>query len=194
MPFQLILSQATEEKTKDVGENVFLDNLPSDYQVYLFCYSGVMPDEILENNLRKFGQVTGKNLFVQIGRLNDPNYKQIAKKFGIKSFPVLIMTAIDRLASSPIDSFTAYLRIDNQTLLGRPDLTLQCIEKLFNLFISGKISEAMAQFKQEQRAAILARLKDIAYDALKGIGGFLKELDISWSVAEGKLEIKHKGG
>jgi hypothetical protein len=194
MPFQLILSQATEEKTKDVGENVFLDNLPSDYQVYLFCYSGVMPDENLENNLRKFGQVTGKNLFVQIGRLNDPNYKQIAKKFGITSFPVLIMTAIDRLASSPIDSFTAYVRIDSQTLLDRPDLTLQCIEKLFNLFIAGKISEAMAQFKQEQRAAILARLKDIAYEALKGIGGFLKELDISWSVAEGKLEIKHKGG
>ena len=194
MPFQLILSQATEEKTKDVGENVFLDNLPSDYQVYLFCYSGVMPVENLENNLRKFGQVTGKNLFVQIGRLNDPNYKQIAKKFSIKSFPVLIMTAIDQLASSPIDSFTAYVRIDNQTLLDRPDLTLQCIEKLFNLFISGKISEAMAQFKQEQRAAILARLKDIAYNALKGIGGFLKELDISWSVAEGKLEIKHKGG
>ena len=62
------------------------------------------------------------------------------------------------------------------------------------LFIAGKISEAMAQFKQEQRAAVLSRLKDIAYDALKEIGGFLKELDISWSVAEGKLEIKLKGG
>ena len=71
-----------------MGDNVFLANLPTDYKVFLFYYPSVIANEDLENGLRKLGDMTGKNLFVNFGLLNDPNYSIIQKTFQIKSFPV----------------------------------------------------------------------------------------------------------
>lgn len=193
MPYKLILSELIDEKTRDIGENVFFDNLPCNYPVYVFYYPGAMPNEDLEGKLRNLGNMTGKNLFVNIGRLDDPNYGKIANKFNIKNLPVIIITAINKLSSPPTKFLTAYARIDSKGIINTTDLVIQCLQKLFNLFIQEKISEAMSQAKQDERDALISRLKGIVADALKGIWGFLKDRDISVSLVEGKFELKHSG-
>ena len=187
MPYQLVLSESRNEITRDVGENVFFANLPSDYEVYIFYYPGAMPNVELETRLRNFGNNAGKNLFVNIGRLNDPNYRTIANKFNIRSLPVIIVTAIDKLASSPVESVTAYVKIDDKKLLNSPDSSINCLQELFLLFLQGKISEAMGQLDKARRNLLIT-------NALKGIWDLLGKTDITISFIEGKFEIKHSGG
>src|ERR1700751_2069955 len=100
MTFQLVLTEASTENRKDIGENVFFDDLDTDYKVYLFYYPGAMADRDLESRLRKLADITGKNLFVNIGRLNDKRHGQIVQRFDVKKYPVIILTAEATLASS----------------------------------------------------------------------------------------------
>ena len=194
MPYQLVLSEFIDEKTKEVGENVFFDNLPSQYEVFILYYPGAMPNEELESALRNLGNITGENLFVNIGRLNDPNYKKIANKFDIRNLPVIIVTAIDKLASPPTEFSTAFVKIDSKRLLNSPNLAIECLQTLFNLFIDEKISEAISQAKHAERDALISHLKGIITDALNGMRKFLGERDIIVSLAEGKFELRRSGG
>ena len=166
--------------------------MPDDYKVYLFYYPGSMPNEDLENKLRKFGNIIGKNLFVNIGRLNDPNYKKIASRFEIRGLPVIIITAIDRLASVKTERYcsTFFVRLDSKILLHSVDLTIKSIEQLFNLFIGGQISEALSQYRHDQRNAFLSKLKVVILNSLKVMAKFLFDRDISISLLEGKFELK----
>ena len=196
MSFQLVLNELEGEKTKGEGE-VFLDDLPFDSKVFLFYYPAAMPNEDLEDKLRDFGKRTGKNLFVNIGRLDDPNYAKIVDKFNITTFPVMIVTAIDTFVSPPKFP-TVYVKIDNKKLLNSPDLAIDTVYTLFNLFIAGKISEAMREYERVKRDEFISRLKASVTNALKEIGnrvgGFLAERDISVSLVEGKFELKKSGG
>ncbi|UCE15648.1 MAG: hypothetical protein JSV12_07185 [Candidatus Bathyarchaeota archaeon] len=191
MSYQLVLSELINEKTKDVGENIFFNDLPSDYQVYVLYYPGISLNEDLASKLRNLGEIAGRNLLVNIARLDDPNYKKIVKKFGIRTFPTIIVTAIDKLASPPTEYSTAYVKIDNKRLLNSPDLTFECVQKMFNLFIEGKISEAIREKNHKVR---MSRIKGIINSALKGIRDYLKKWDVSFSFITGKLELKHRGG
>ena len=193
MSYQLVL-KIVDEKTKEVGENVFFDNLPSDYKVYMLYYPRAMPNEDLESALRNLGNITGKNLFVNIGRLNDPNYEKIAKKFNIENLPVIIVTAIAKLASPSTEFSTVYVKIEDRRLLNSPNLAIECVQTLFNLFIQEKISEALSQHKKYKRDALISHLKDIITNALKGIWEFIKERDINVCLLEGKFELKRSGG
>jgi hypothetical protein len=189
MPYQLIFSELTQGVQRDVGENVFLENLPAEYKVYLFYYPGAMGNEELESQLRKLGEMTGKNLFVNIGSLNDPNYNKIAGNFQIKKLPAVVMTATADLASPPSDYLSSYVRIDNPKLLNEPDKIRDLLQKLFNLFISGNIADALKEAKKDDRKALLARIGKIIADALKVVGKFIDERDFNISFLEGKLEI-----
>ncbi len=193
MHYQLILSELLDEKTRDIGENVFFENLPSDYEIYVLYYPSAIPNEDLENKLRDLGNITGKNLFVNIGKLNDPNYKKIVSKFKIKELPVIIITAIDKLASPPTEFVTTFIRIEDEKLLSSPDKVVQCLERLFNLFIEGKISEAIQQFEKDKRYEFISRLRNVLADALKGLWKFMEDIEISISITEGKFELRHIG-
>ncbi len=187
MSYQVVLSERLEERIREVGENVLLDNLTSDSEVYLLYYPGGMPDKELENRLRSLGESTGKNLFVNIGRLNDPNFKKIVNKFDIRDFPVIIVTANSKLASHPIEFETAYVKLDNRRLLNNPDLTIDCIEKLFLLFIQEDISKALKQPGIYNRKAVIVRLNGI-------VSGVLKGIEFSVELLGGKLGVKWRGG
>jgi hypothetical protein len=197
MSYQLVISGLEGTTTKGEGE-VFLDDLPFDSKVFLLYYPGGMPNEDLEDGLRKLGKRTGKNLFVNIGRLDDPNYEKIVNKFNITTFPVMIITAIDALASSPAKLSTAYVKIDNEKLLNSQNFAIDTVYTLFNLFIAGKISEAMCEYEKVKREESISRLKNTVANALKNtgnkIGGFLAERDISVSLAEVKFELKKSDG
>jgi len=192
VPYQLVLSESTDEEiTKDRVENIFFDDLPSDYQVYLLYYPGTSVNEELTSKLRSLGEITGRNLLVNIAKLDDPHFKKIVRTFGIRTFPTIIITAIDKLASPPEEYSTAFVKIDDKRLLSSSDLTFECVQKIFNLFIDGKISEAIGVKKGDVR---VSRIKGVINSALKGIQGFLKGWNISFSFITGKLELKPREG
>lgn len=192
MSYRLVLTELKDARTKDIGENVFLEDLSSDYKVYLFYYPGAMPNEALEGRLRKLGDNTGRNLFVNIGRLDDPRYDIIKEKFRIRNLPVIIVTGINSIASLTDENYssTVYVRLDKKELLNSIDMTTQCIERLFNLFIGGEISEALDQAKSDQRDAVISNVKSKVIIALSGFKKFLWEKDIEVSLFEGKFQIK----
>lgn len=194
MAYKLVFAERPAEDRKDFGENVYLDGLPADYKVYAFYYAGTMSNKPLEDKLRELGDITGKNLFVNIGRLSDPRHDEIVERFAVKKYPVIIVTAIDALASPAGEYLSAYARLDSKHLLDSPDRTIECIQELFNLFMQGKVSEAMSHAKWEQRANLVARLGYFFAGALKGLRDFIAERDISVSVLEGKFELKRSGG
>jgi hypothetical protein len=193
MPFKLVLTQRGVPDIKDVGENIFFQNLPTEYKVYAFYYSGSTLNEKLEDRLRELGETTGGNLLVNIGRLNDPHYSKIVEQFDIKQYPVIVVTGMDVLASTPDEYRTAFARLDSKYLLSSPDRTVQCVERLYNLFLQGKVSDAISQAKSSERRAIVSSLTSCLVDGLKGLAGFVAERDISVSLAEGKFELKKTG-
>lgn len=129
MSYKLVLSQHVNGTIRDIGENVFLDNLPEDYKVFLFYYPSAMLNVELENNLRSIGKLAGKNLFVNIGRLNDTKYTKIRNTFEIRELPVIVLTGIDALACIKHDGdySTAYIRIDSKKLLSSVELTVKWV-------------------------------------------------------------------
>lgn len=194
MAYQLVFEEApTPGAAKGVG-SVFLDNLPADYKVYLFYYGGAMPDEALESRLRQLGEMTGNNLFVNIGTLGDPRYGEITGRFEIKKYPVIILTAIDSLASPAAEYLTTYVRLDSRNMLDSPDRTIECVQELFNLFLQGKVSEAIAHAKWQERTELLAQVGHFFAGALKGLRDFVAGRDINIAFATFKLELKKSGG
>jgi hypothetical protein len=173
--------------TKEVGDNIFFNDLPHDFKVYLICYAGTKMNEELKSRLVSFGEMTGKNLLVNMSKLNDINYDKVRTRYDIISFPTIIITALSEIASPPEECSTAYIRIDNQKLLNSPDLAMDCIEKIFNLFIGGKISEAMGEFKSEMRKL---RITGFLKDALQNLKGFGKDWTISFGFLGARIELK----
>jgi len=190
MQYRLILSEQTGEVKKDVGENVFLDDLPGNYKVYLFYYPGAMGSQELEDDLRRLGKIAGQNLFVNIGMLDDPNYNMIASHFEIKRLPCIVMTAVDELASPPSSFLSAYVRVDSERLIGTPDKLIETLQKIFNLFMSGNVADAFKEVKKDDRKVLIASFTKVVTDGLAGLWNFIKETDISFSVADGKFELK----
>lgn len=182
LPYQVVFSG-----TKAVGENIFFRDLPLDFKVYLLCYAGTKMNEELRSELISFGENTGKNLLVNMAKPDDDNYEMIQKRFNIKLFPTIIITALSEIASPPEENSTAYVRIDNKKLLSSPDLAMDCIVKIFNLFIGGNISEAMAEHQHNMRKF---RITGFLKDALKSLKGFGKNWTISFGFMGARIELK----
>ena len=200
MPYRLVLSEPIEKKTdvvgekKALGEDIFLYDMPQDCKVYMLYYPGALPDEELEKGMRNLGNISGKNLFVNIGRLDEPNYDTIASKFGIKRLPVIIVTAYDQLAYDPIGQTTAFIKLDDRRLLNSPQLTIDSLQTIFNLFIQGNIYEAIKQANADSRAVLISDIAKLTSSLLNKIGNIFKDFEISISLLGGKLELKRGGG
>jgi hypothetical protein len=196
MGYSLVLRARSdgEPGAKDFGENVFLDDLSADYKVFVFYYPGAMVDEAMENKLKDLGRITGKNVFVNIGRLNDPQLSKIVSQFHIRNYPVVVVTALAGLASPPDEFLSAYARLDSKHLLGSPERTYECVQTIASLFMAGSVAEAVSKAKWTQRTEALKALAHFMSGPLQAIGGFIADRDISVSVAEGKFELKKSGG
>lgn len=203
MTYRLILTETFDEKPRDIGENVYLDNLPDDYKVYALYYPGISPNQVLEDKLRLLGDISGKNLFVNIGRRNDPSFSKIINRFEIRDYPVIIVTGIKELASLKIENdklLTAYIKnyvkLDKKKLYDSVELIIRCIERQSNLFLDGKIAEAVKQTTKFEREATFSRLKAVLSNKLEGINEFFSRRDIaiSWSLTGGALELKQNAG
>ena len=194
MSYRLVLTEKPAVEAKVVGENVFFDDLPPSCKVYLFYYAGAMRNIPLEEGLRNLGEMTGQNLFVNIGRLDDPKFDEISRRFEIGTFPVVVITAVSDLASLVNEYLSAYARIDSKHLTASPEKTVQCAQEVFNLFLRGKVAAALGNAKSTQRKELLKWLGGLVTGVLKPILKFIEERDITFSLVEGKFELKKSGG
>lgn len=190
MSYRLVLTKSPQEdmNSKDVGDNVFLENLSRSYQVYLFYYPGHMPLDV-EQRLSDLGKKTGANLFVNLSKLDDPNYKKLVNYFGIRKLPVVILFATSELSSPPDISCNAFVRIDNEGVLQSPDQAIELITTIFNLFIGGKVAEALKEVAKSERKLLFERIRSIFTGLIKGVGKFIDERNFSISVKDGKFDI-----
>jgi hypothetical protein len=210
MSYSLVLTEAVDERTKDVGQNVFLDHLSDKYRVFILYYPGELsPNEKLYDSLRKLGNSMGNNLLVNRVMMADPWYSKTLRKFDIKSFPVIVVTAIAELASLEArDRFlTAYIR---NYINGNPrsiELIVKLIQLQYELFISEELSkelrEVQRQEVQVQRQEvqygniipriedITSRIEDITSSRTKEIKRFLeKDISIQCGLTEGKFDVR----
>jgi hypothetical protein len=192
MPFELLATTPEAPGGKDSGDNILLANLTDDYKVYAFYYPGQPVDEEFEERFRAFGNQTGKNLLVNIGRYDDPEYDRIVHVFAIKKYPVIIVTALESLAASHDEVLTAYARLDSESLLSSHDRALKCMEELFNMFLQGKVAEAVTHATWAQRIEVLRTLGGVVGAGLSKITGLVFDRDISISFAHVKLELKKR--
>jgi hypothetical protein len=192
MSYRLVFSERPDENLeikRGAKQNVFFENLPSDCKVYIFYYPGSFLNKDLANNLKVLGQSAGKNLFVNIAiKIDDPSYGRVVKAFGIKSLPAVIVTALSSLAL-PDDYSTEFIRIDDKKLLASTDQATDLIQKLFNLYISDGVSEAL---KESNRDIRNFRLKGYLESILKEVKGSIDGRDINFYTALGRLELKKK--
>jgi hypothetical protein len=197
MTYRLVLAsgpatgaEATDAAHKAVGENVFAADLPEAFSCFVFYYPGAAGDQALERGLRSLGEQSGQNVFVNIGRLNDPAYGKVAKLFGIARTPVIVVTAVAPLSAAESADQSAFVRLDSAALLGSPDRALRCVQELVTLFLRGDVAEAIAKGKWSQRAELLHLLADCVSAALASIGDFVAERDLSVSLFGGRFELK----
>ena len=200
MPYNLVVESASssgEEHgrsgSKDIGANVFLADLPNQYPCYAFYYPGPMPDRELEQALRRLGDQTGQNLFVNIGRLNDPVYGKIANLFNITRTPAIVLTAIAPLAAPEGTDLNAYVRLDSTNLLASAERTLKCVSQVFTLFLRGEVAKAISKGKWKQRSELLQIVGGCLRTALGSVWDFVSDHDVSVSLFEGRFELKRSG-
>jgi hypothetical protein len=174
---------------KDIGENVYLSDLDHDYKVFAFYYPQAMRDEAVEDALRGLGELTGKNLFVNIGKLDDPAFATIVKTFGIDTFPVVVMTATSDLAGGADEYLTAFVRIDDSRLVADPRRLVTLVQEVYSLFLRGEIASAMSKANRTQRLEIVKAVAASVGRALKGLGSFVAGRDFKVSLIDGSFEL-----
>lgn len=192
MAYELILYETLQGDTKALGENVFLADLNAEYPVFAFYYPSEMPDHHFENLLRKLGEETGANLFVNIGRLNDPNFGKLASAFDITSFPSLVLTAVADLAAPEKPVTSAYVRLDGR-MLADPERAIAHIESLYLLFLRGEIAEAIKKAGHQEKREIARIVGRFIASALTNLTTFIANHDLSISILQGSFEIKKSG-
>ena len=190
MTYSLVLTSDEDVGiTKDIGENVFLRDLSDEYKVFAFYYSSAMRNEDLESALRSLGDLTGKNLFVNIGKLNDPGFEKIVKTFDIKSFPVVVVTATTDLAGARQDDVNVFVRIDDKLLLADSARTIKLVEELYSLFLRGEIADAVSKAKWKERSELVRAVAQRITAGLRHLAGFVGDRDIKVSLLKGSFEL-----
>jgi hypothetical protein len=189
LSYQLVLQETEQETMKAVGENVFLANLSAEFPVYAFYYPSEMPDLDFEELLRKLGERTGNNFFINIGRLDDPQFDKIVRKFDITSFPSLILTAVADLAAPENDLMNAYVRLDGR-LIAEPKRAIKFVEDLYLLFLRGEIAQAIKRTNRRNKTELTRAVGQYILTALSKVGTFAAERDISVSILQGRFELK----
>jgi hypothetical protein len=186
-------SEDDDPRHKDAGDNVFLVDLPRRYPCYAFYYPGPMPDRALEQALRDLADQSGQNLFVNIGRFNDPAYGKIANLFDITRTPVIVLTAIAPLAAAEGSNLNTFVRLDSPHLLASPERTVKCIAEVYTLFLRGDVAQAISMGQWKQRAELLSIVGRSIRTALGSLWDFVSDTDISVSLFEGRFELKRSG-
>ena len=185
MSYRLVLTKNDQDGGRILGENVFIENLPSASDIFIFFYpSESFSMESLETWLRNYDKKIGVKIFVNMGRIGDRNYQRIVRHFEIKTLPVIIITGKDDIASikDGNDSKTVYVKFEGGSLKNL-ERTISFVEKAVNLLIDDKIKEA----QQQTREFLFSTIKDSILRTFQNIQ------EISVGLLDGTFKVIFKG-
>jgi hypothetical protein len=179
-------------REKAVGESVFLANLPTSPKVFALFYPGDVDTVETEKRLRALGQKTGDNLFVNFSTLADPDYELARERFGIRPLPAIVVTAVSALAATP-DGDTPFVRLDGKSLFAKPNELVHTVEELFNLFLGGRIRQAIVVGWAHQGKAAVASAVERVWAVIQPVIAWAAHKDIKLEFATAKIEVKESG-
>ena len=190
MTYSLVLRPPLETvPTRAIGENVFLADLSSEYKVFAFYYPTAMRSPELETGLRSLGDLTGTNLFVNMGKLDDPALGKITTLFEIHKYPVIVLTATAELGGVPEHGISTYVRLDNGKLLADATRTVTLVQEIYGLFLRGDVADAISKAQWTQRTELLRAVAARITGGLIALGGFVADRDIKISLTQGSFEL-----
>lgn len=170
--------------TCSVETRIHLIDVPKDYGVYLFVFSGYEQLTEIEEPLSKFGAKAGKNLFVGFWGMDDTNYKILAEAFNLEDLPAIVITAKNEFAGLERQKGIVYARMDNKKLMKQVDLVMDATEKLFNLFLRGQFREAIGEAEKVHKIALIRDFVGKLKEAWGSVKEFLDKHKITIGVAE----------
>lgn len=176
-------------RAKAVGEDVFLSDLSDEYRVFAFYYPPAMPDQALEAGLRHLGEIGGKNLFVNLGKFDDPSYQTISNAFDIREYPVVVVTATADLAGVTGGDASVYVRIDDKRVLGDAARAVELVQEISMLFLRGEIADAISKAKTRERTELLRAVAARIGSVLRKVAGFVADHDFKISLVQGSFEL-----
>lgn len=103
------------------------------------------------------------------------------------------MTAISPLAATP-GGETTFARLDRKTLFARPETLVRTVEELFNLFIAGRIKEAIDVARARQRETAVVSMAKRAWAVIEPVITWIGERDIKLGFLGAKIEVRRSRG
>jgi hypothetical protein len=195
MTYQIVFVEKPNQgrgPDRAVGDSVFLSNLPTNPKVFTFFYQGSTGAKEVEEGLRALGRKTGDNLFVNIASQADPDYDKAEKRFGLRRWPVVVVTAISPLAATP-EGDNAFVRLDSKALFAKPEELVRTVEQLFNLFLGGEIGRAVTTGWTQQGKAGLLAAADRIWSVVQPVIDWISKRDLAFEFAGAKIEVKEGG-
>jgi hypothetical protein len=200
MAYDIVCVQADDpptpgERSRGVLENVFLSKLPTSPKVFAFFFPGSLDTDDLQERLRALGEKTSDNLCVHMGEalLSDPDYQRAAERFRLRTFPAVVVTAVNPLAATPEDG-NAYVRLDSKALFANPQQLARTVEELFNLFLTHKISQAIrVGWTQEGKAALVASVERV-WSVVQPVITWLSKKDFTLEFGPFKIAVEESRG
>ncbi len=161
--------------------------IPEDCDVYVFYVPGMIKYEDLKKALLDYGKDAGKTIFVGAWSLAAEEYKQVIKTFKIKGSPAVIISAKSLFSTNPEDKTdVAFARIDNSDLLNDLTKASTCITETINLYLQGKVREAIINAKLDGYKTTWDRY----FKSIKAsVSNFLKDHSITFDVLKGQIIV-----
>lgn len=173
-----------------VEHSVILEGIPENCRVYCFVFGSSDADEKTKKDLETLGTEYGDNLFVGFWSMKDSRYSYIASCFNLRSLPAIVFTAESHLGGTEEDNSAPYVRLDDSRVLSDIDGMKQLIRLLYNLFITGKVAEAI---KEAKKARKVRRLRDIIQQSKKLVsdivGRIIENYNIDFEYGPFKVEL-----
>ena len=185
MPELLFRPQTTTKLA--VPDLTLAEQIPEDCDVYVFYVPGMLKYEDLKKALLEYGKDAGKTIFVGVWLLASKKYKEVIKTFKIKDSPAVIVSAKSMFSTNPKDKTdVAYARIDNHDILNDLNKASTCITETINLFLQGKVKDAVINAKLDGYKATWDHyFKDIK----EAVSKFLKDHSITFDILKGQIII-----
>ena len=172
-----------------VDRNVRLRGVPDDCRVYSFVFRQSQIDSRIKTELHAIGDESGLNLFVGLWDMSDPNYIKMNEIFNLGKLPAVIMTA-DSSLSTVSDTENAYVRIDDERLLDKPEEFTKLINELYNLFLRGDVTKAIRKTHSTQISILLSNLlKEIKTAIGEVASKIIENYNIKFEIGPFKAEL-----
>lgn len=166
-------------------------DVPEDCGVYVFYIPGMTSYDDLVKELENYGKEAGKNIFVGIWSLGATPYSQMLKDFNIRKSPAVVISAKPEWSTDgKTPTKTAFATISDPHLLNDAKKAGDIINETCNLFMEGKVKEALSSARKEGwKDSLVYYLRKL----YSGLIDFLKQVPVKFDLKDGTITMGGSG-